>query len=73
MNSRKAKMAKVLCRDQRGGSEVKRLPSHPPQNDLMTQTGWEKRAPYLVEAWASAPAVDVVTKPTRCLGVHKTP
>lgn len=37
-------MAKVLCRDQRGGSEVKHLPSHPPQNDLMTQTGWEKES-----------------------------
>lgn len=28
---------------------------------------------YLVEAWASAPAVDVVTKSARCLGAHKTP
>jgi hypothetical protein len=66
-------MAKVLRREQRGDSEVKQLPSHPPQQDQMTQTGWEKSAHYLVEAWAPAPAVDVVTKPARCLGAHKTP
>lgn len=66
-------MAKVLLRDQKGDSEVKHLPGHPPQKDQMTQTGWEKGEHYLVEAWASAPAVDVVTKPARCLGDHKTP
>lgn len=66
-------MAKVLRRDQRDDSEVKQLPSHPPQHNQMTQTGWEKSAPYLVEVWALAPAVNVVTKPARCLGAHKTP
>lgn len=66
-------MAKVLRKDQRGDSEVKHLPSHPPQKDQMTQTGWEKSAHYVVEAWASAPAVDVVTKRVRCLGARKTP
>lgn len=66
-------MAKVLRRDQRGDSEVKHLPTHPAQDDLKTQTGWEKSVHYLVEDWASAPAVDMMTKPARCLGALKTP
>lgn len=66
-------MAKNLRGDHRGGSEVKHLPSHRPQSNLTTQRSKGKSAHCLLEAWASAPAVETVTKPTRCPGVLKTP
>ncbi|XP_055456431.1 Bardet-Biedl syndrome 5 protein homolog isoform X3 [Psammomys obesus] len=66
-------MAKNLHGDQRVGSEVRHPPSRRPQTDLTTKKGRGKRAHYLLEAWASAPAVEAVTKPARCLGTRKTP
>lgn len=67
-------MAKNVHGDQRGGgSEVKYPPRLPPQTDPVTQKGWGKSVHYQVEAWASAPAVEIVTRPARCPGAHKTP
>ncbi|XP_028737837.2 Bardet-Biedl syndrome 5 protein isoform X1 [Peromyscus leucopus] len=67
-------MAKNVHGDQRGGgSEVKGPPRLPPQTDPVTQKGRGKSVHYQVEAWASAPAVEIVTRPARCPGAHKTP
>ncbi|XP_052579979.1 Bardet-Biedl syndrome 5 protein isoform X2 [Peromyscus californicus insignis] len=67
-------MAKNVHGDQRGGgSEVKDPPRLPPQTDPVTQKGRGKSVYYQVEAWASAPAVESVTRRARCLGARKTP
>lgn len=66
-------MAKNLHGDQKVGSEVRHPPNRRPQTDLTAKKGRGKRAHYLLEAWASTPAVETVTKPARCLGARKTP
>lgn len=66
-------MAKNLHGDQRSDTEVQHPPKLPSQTNPVTQKDQGKSEPYLVEAWASAPAVDIVTKPTRCPGAPKTP
>lgn len=66
-------MAKNMQGDQRGGSEVKYPLRVPPQTDPVTQNGRGKSVPYLVEAWASAPAVEALMRSARCPGTRKTP
>ena len=61
----------LLGRGQRSSSE--QLNPVRSSNPLTAELGPGKRAPYLREAWVSAPAVDAETEAARCLGASETP